>query len=229
MPLCYQILVEIVSEELKNSSIPTDLLEVRAFFTDLFRSADTQESGVLFYQDIMELMRQADLGLSTVQIHMIMSEAMQDEDGYINYTEFADSAAGIYVNMMDFDRHAEFKAKVTEMRADDGHMAVGDGFDQATVEARLQECFAEEDMEATGTLPRATVTAAIGKAVPGLTQKQTNLLLSYAHIDPSTNRVSSGAARGGERTIDLHGAQCAQRELMHGVRMYMVVWWCGGM
>ena len=90
--------------------------QVRSFFGDLFRSADTQDAGVLFYQDIIELMRQADLGLSTVQIHMVISEAVQDEEGYINYMEFADLAGGIFVNMMDLDRHAEFKNKVMELR-----------------------------------------------------------------------------------------------------------------
>lgn len=207
MPLCYQILVEIVSEEVKKEAIPTNLAQVTDFFKDLFRSADTQDEGVLHYQDIMELMRQAELGLSTMQIHMMMAEGEQDDEGYVNYAEYADSAAGVYVNMMDLGRHAEFSSKVAQLRQEsEANVA---GMDRNGLASALQAAFANEDQEATGALPRATVRQCIASSVPGLTGQQINLLLSYAAVDPSTNTVrKSGERKGANGEKEARPAAC---------------------
>ena len=81
VPLCYNILKEVLADDFRTENLPQKRQEAEMFFSDLFRSADTEESGVLHYQDVMDLIVQADLGLTRIQVHALMSESQPNDEG----------------------------------------------------------------------------------------------------------------------------------------------------
>ena len=57
----------------------------------LFESADVDGVGRLTHTQIKELLQSSDLGMSRIQIHAVLGNAIQDEETKtINYLEFAD-------------------------------------------------------------------------------------------------------------------------------------------
>lgn len=76
------------------------------YLADLFKSRDTNLTGLLAIDDIVELLHVASLGLSRLQIYTIMSEAHVD-DGMVRYVEFIPRVTGIIRSMLSFQRQFE--------------------------------------------------------------------------------------------------------------------------
>jgi Ca2+-binding EF-hand superfamily protein len=76
------------------------------YLADLFKSRDTNLTGMLAIDDIVELLHVASLGLSRLQIYTIMSEA-NPEDGMVRYVEFIPRVTGIIRSMLSFQRQFE--------------------------------------------------------------------------------------------------------------------------
>jgi Ca2+-binding EF-hand superfamily protein len=73
------------------------------YLADLFKSRDIKLTGVLAIEDMRDLLHEASLGLSRLQIFTILSEAHPD-DGMVRYVEFIPVAAGIIRSMLSFQR-----------------------------------------------------------------------------------------------------------------------------
>ena len=50
LPLCFRILVDVVSQDFANDSVPSDEKDLAQFFDDLFRNADSEDTGSLYFQ-----------------------------------------------------------------------------------------------------------------------------------------------------------------------------------
>mmetsp|Transcript_12555 Transcript_12555/g.34323 ORF Transcript_12555/g.34323 Transcript_12555/m.34323 type:complete len:457 (-) Transcript_12555:138-1508(-) len=117
LPLCFNLLVEIVSQEFEAASVPTGESELREFFLAVFHQADPEDTGRLRPYELQDLIRQADLGLTTVQISALMSEAVVDEDGLVRYEAFANDVASVIASIIDVQMSQEKAEKLAELRA----------------------------------------------------------------------------------------------------------------
>merc|ERR1719230_1367833 len=72
VPLCFDMLVELLKDELLKGKQPTELEE---YLTALFANADADETGRLGVHEMRDLLRSADFGLTRLQIHTILAEA----------------------------------------------------------------------------------------------------------------------------------------------------------
>lgn len=98
-PLCFDILVEILmSEIVEKEKSPSQLED---FLQDLFGSGDPDNSGMLTLAELRELLRSADLGLTRLQIHTVLSEADEDESGFVAYRKFCGVAASMIYRILD--------------------------------------------------------------------------------------------------------------------------------
>ena len=53
------------------------------------------------FDKLKEIVSEAVVGLSRIQIHTVMSEAVQHQDGTVTYKDFAPVAAGVLLTMED--------------------------------------------------------------------------------------------------------------------------------
>lgn len=75
--------------------------ELEVLLIEAFMQADTQGLGALDAPVLTEALRNADLGLSRLQIHSILEDAEYDEDGLIDYRKFAPKAAELIYRIAD--------------------------------------------------------------------------------------------------------------------------------
>ena len=65
-----------------------DVLDMYEFLSQMFLEADMDGSGSLERDEFFELLQDADLGISAAELHLVLSEADEDDDGEIDYVEF---------------------------------------------------------------------------------------------------------------------------------------------
>ena len=76
--------------------------EAAAFIMSRFEEEDVENSGFLPSERLLPILSSADLGLSRVQLNAIMSEARTDDQGFVQYADFAVLAAQMFVKIFDF-------------------------------------------------------------------------------------------------------------------------------
>lgn len=192
LPLCFNLLVEIVAQQFEASSMPRDERDLKEFFVDVFSSADTEGTGRLPVSDLAHLLERADLGLSAIQRSAILSEAIVDDDGTVEYARFAGDAAIIIAAIIDLQVNASRAAAVVASRADN---TVLDGMTQEAFTEALVACLAKGDTTGSG---RVYVTDAVASLVAdvGLTEKQANGVVLYAGQDAEGNVSITDVAAG---------------------------------
>lgn len=91
---------------LRSKHTPTEL---ETYLLDLWGMSDASGEGRLPAPHLSSMLRQADLGLSRVQLHSVMGEAGEatDEDGMVDYHRFAPKAAEIVYRLLDLDAQIE--------------------------------------------------------------------------------------------------------------------------
>merc|ERR1719230_1067730 len=99
VPLCFEMLTEILKDQMLAEVRSPSELEV--LLIEAFMQADTQGFGALDAPVLTEALRNADLGLSRLQIHSILEDAEYDEDGLIDYRKFAPKAAELIYRIAD--------------------------------------------------------------------------------------------------------------------------------
>lgn len=189
VPLCFTLLVEMVSESLVEA--PQEEEELAAFFMDLFGSS-ANDDGLLSHRDVLGLLKQSDLGLTRVQMHAIMSESNEDENGFIKYDELAKAVAGMVLQLVNTDMQADRAQKTRDHRASDGYGIVL-GFSQQEMEAALFEACSSIAGGGTSMLDLAQldqgITTALGPA--GIHDKQKSAILSVAHDNMNDEGLAS--------------------------------------
>jgi len=103
-PLCFEILTEIMKEELLQARKPASDFE-QAMMA-VYGSLDADGSGKLSKEKLTEGLRQCDFGLSGLQIHTILMDTGGGEDEEeaseaVDYAKFAPLAAEIIYRLLD--------------------------------------------------------------------------------------------------------------------------------
>jgi len=111
VPTCFEMLIEMVSKEIKQNAESPELAAVEQFLMDNFQAEDEKTTGVLQFEAIRQIVSEAVVGLSRIQIHTVMSEAVQHQDGTVTYKDFAPVAAGVLLTMEDIRVMQSLKAQ----------------------------------------------------------------------------------------------------------------------
>jgi Ca2+-binding EF-hand superfamily protein len=101
IPTAFEVLVEMVAKQIKQSAESPELAAVEQFLMTNFEAEDPNNTGVLQFDEIKAVISEAISGLSRVQIYTVMSEAAEHADGTITYKDFATKAAGVLLLMED--------------------------------------------------------------------------------------------------------------------------------
>ena len=76
------------SRSCKRVSGSEDLMAIRTILTNMFREADTAGRGYLSYDEFQKLLQKINFGISAEELLFVISEADEDESGYVDYQEF---------------------------------------------------------------------------------------------------------------------------------------------
>merc|ERR1712216_976025 len=116
----FEMLVEIVSAAAIEESRNAD--ELTMYLLEIFRGADLEGQGLLHKQDVIDLLRRGDFGLTKIQVLAMLAEAQMDEHGFIQYEALAPFAAtmirSIWEQNKDLER-AEKMAQIVQENGDD--------------------------------------------------------------------------------------------------------------
>jgi Ca2+-binding EF-hand superfamily protein len=102
VPFAFDLLQKLTSLRLLETELEND--ELAAYLMDLFKAKDTKMIGQLHADDIRDLLHQAMLGLSRIQIYTVISEAERNSDMMISYASFIPKAVGIIRSMLSFEK-----------------------------------------------------------------------------------------------------------------------------
>merc|ERR1711934_546413 len=116
----FEMLVEIVSAAALEESRNAD--ELTMYLLEIFQGADLESQGLLHKQDVIDLLRRGDFGLTKIQVLAVLAEAQMDEHGFIQYEPLAAPAAtmvkSIWEQNTDLDRAAKL-AQINQESGDD--------------------------------------------------------------------------------------------------------------
>lgn len=101
IPFAYDLLMKLTSMRLLETELEND--ELAQYIMDLFRAKDVSASGCIHADDARDVLHQAMLGLSRMQLYVVLSEAEIDIDGQIKYASFVPLAVGIIKSMLSFE------------------------------------------------------------------------------------------------------------------------------
>ena len=102
VPIAMSICRDVLARQIVAGKLPTKEAEAAAFLLDLFASADKDKSGYLPRDTLSQILTDADLGLSHVQIQAMASESVADDKGMVQYESFAVTAATMFAKIFDF-------------------------------------------------------------------------------------------------------------------------------
>ena len=185
VPLCFELLVEIMKDELLlEKRSPNELEE---FLVAVWGEADATGDGFLDPISLRDLLKQADLGLTRLQIHTVLSEAEFNDDGMADFAKFAVKAAGLIYRMLDMDVQIERAEAVQNFLASGADFQLVHGCTQPQVELALMAAFMEADTIQSGFLEFSKCRGMLTNCSLGLSTKEVMTLLSCASIDADRN------------------------------------------
>jgi len=177
MPLCLEILVEIMKEELLNAKRPDELEQ---YLCSLFQSNDADGSGYLVLENLRDCLRSADLGLTRLQIHAVLAAADTDEESHrVDYASFASVAAQMIYKLKNESAIRDREAAIS--RLGEGDLIHGETPEEVK-RILLEACKKKDSMNAR-VLPRNDLNDVLAGCSLGLSKKEVTCLLSAIDVD----------------------------------------------
>jgi len=124
VPFAFDLLQKLTSLRLLETELEND--ELAQYLTDLFKARDVHMQGLLLVDDIRDLLHQAMLGLSRMQIYTVISEAEVNSEMMIAYGTFIPRAVGLIRSMLSFEKSIVKDSKDIGTEAEDKFFAVLD-------------------------------------------------------------------------------------------------------
>lgn len=145
VPFAFDLLQKLTSLRLLESELEND--ELAQYLLDLFRAKDSEMTGVLPVEDVRDLLHQAMLGLTRMQIYTVISVAEINSDDKINYSSFVPRAVGLIRSMLSFEKSIVRESHEVSAEAEENFFMVLDeafvGVDVMPLGdfmARLEQC-----------------------------------------------------------------------------------------
>jgi len=117
VPFAFDLLQKLTSLRLLETELEND--ELAQYLTDLFKARDVEMVGMLECNVIRDLLHQAMLGLSRMQIYTVISEAEVNSDMMIAYGTFIPRAVGLIRSMLSFEKSIVKDSKDVGTEAED--------------------------------------------------------------------------------------------------------------
>lgn len=102
VPFAFDLLQKMASLRLLETELEND--ELAQYILDLFKAKDTEMTGMLGLDEMRDLLHQAMLGLTRMQIYTVLSEAEVNADNMISYASFCPRAVGLIRSMLSFEK-----------------------------------------------------------------------------------------------------------------------------
>jgi Ca2+-binding EF-hand superfamily protein len=149
VPFAFDLLQKLTSLRLLEAELEND--ELAQYLTDLFKARDVEMIGMLHVNDIRDLLHQAMLGLSRMQIYTVISEAEVNSEMMIAYGTFIPRAVGLIRSMLSFEKSISKDSKDVGSDAEEKFFAMLDET-FAGAEVLTQAEFSKR-LQATGMFP----------------------------------------------------------------------------
>uniref|UniRef100_A0A7S0ASR6 EF-hand domain-containing protein n=1 Tax=Pyrodinium bahamense TaxID=73915 RepID=A0A7S0ASR6_9DINO len=117
VPFAFDLLQKLTSLRLLETELEND--DFAQFLNDLFRAKDTEMMGTLSVDEVRDILHQAMLGLTRMQIYTVISEADITQDDRIAYTAFIPRAVGLIRSMLSFEKSIARETKDAGPEAED--------------------------------------------------------------------------------------------------------------
>uniref|UniRef100_A0A7S1JRF9 EF-hand domain-containing protein n=1 Tax=Vitrella brassicaformis TaxID=1169539 RepID=A0A7S1JRF9_9ALVE len=127
VPFAYDMLRKLATLRLLENEMKQD--ELAQFLKDLFESRDTEMSGMLDPDDMIDLIHSAKLGLTRFQIYTVMSEATLEPDGRVSHGDFIPRAVVVIRSMLSFENSV--RAQEVDSIGDEAAAAFASQLEQA--------------------------------------------------------------------------------------------------
>ncbi|GLD93141.1 hypothetical protein PINS_up001733 [Pythium insidiosum] len=114
VPRCFALLRDVFINGV--IELPNDQDALTQYLQEVFASGDSESSGLLPVAELARLFRAADIGLTRLQIVILMAEAQEDKSGFVNYEKFAAHVAGMALVLSSFDSQQTFGAYLLKYR-----------------------------------------------------------------------------------------------------------------
>merc|ERR1712151_261660 len=124
VPFAFDLLQKLTSMRLLETELEND--ELGTYLSDLFKAKDTEMLGSLHVDDVRDVLHQAMLGLSRMQIYTVISEAELNAENHIVYTTFIPRAVGLIRSMLSFEKCIVRESADTSPEAEENFYQVMD-------------------------------------------------------------------------------------------------------
>merc|ERR1719440_2282814 len=124
VPFAFDLLQKLTSLRLLETELEND--ELAQYLTDLFNARDVEMIGMLHVNDVRDLLHQAMLGLSRMQIYTVISEAEVNSEMMIAYGTFIPRAVGLIRSMLSFEKSIVKDSKDVGTDAEDNFFRILD-------------------------------------------------------------------------------------------------------
>jgi len=123
LPFAFDLLRKLTEMRIFETEMAED--ELAQFLMDMFRSKDeelgmseSRAAGTLDADMVKDLLAEARLGLTRLQIYSVLSVAELNEAGCLNYTVFIPKAVGVIRNMLKFEGELVDQVSLKELAAE---------------------------------------------------------------------------------------------------------------
>eukprot|EP00898_Chlorokybus_atmophyticus_P006085 jgi/Chlat1/6478/Chrsp45S06056 len=156
VPVAWGVMVERMANRMMESEVLDSEDALSTLLLDEFRKAARPGEVTLQQREakrVLQELSREHLGLTRLQVLMVMAEAEPDDNGEVRYVEFAGSAARVIRGMLGAGAESEHaRALAVETISRTGGARLLHGLDEATVKDVLANAFAKADRDGGGAL-----------------------------------------------------------------------------
>ncbi|GMH87897.1 hypothetical protein TL16_g10997 [Triparma laevis f. inornata] len=183
VPLCFSMLADMMADKMKTMTSETEE-EIKGTLEEVFLEAFVGDS-VVNKSEATALLRDADLGLTRVQIAAVMSEVKIDKKDCLDYHELTTVTAGVVAALLNVERQRVLADQMSDLKAQEDYGTVL-GLTQDQMASSLDANFRELDVEGSGLLTIEQV-AQVVLATLELSPPQFQAVMSLACPDDDGN------------------------------------------
>lgn len=168
VPFAFELLSEMTRLRLLESELEND--ELAQYLIDLFKGRDTDMCGTLSVADARDLLHQAMLGLTRMQIYTVISEADISSEGRIAYATFIPRAVGLIRSMLSFEKSIVRANDKIDQETEDNFFVVMDeamqGHENLSVDEFMSKLTSTNMLSNREAIAARHMVASLGEEVP---------------------------------------------------------------
>ena len=173
------------TKEESNSKGNEDAHALRSTLINMFREADREQRGSLTYDEFQNLMERNDLGITSQEIKFVISEADENDDGFIAYNEFVPVAVDMILAFRA-RAHAKHTTGDADEVIDDDVLKLLSGEELDGIATICIERIKDKDFDGVGALPPNALKRALQDVMGcGLSSAEVQMIVKQLPRDSS--------------------------------------------